>query len=261
MDEVREFDFTYSSYRRLLKIAGKRFRIVTAKEILENVSDTWLFIRHDVDNSLELALEMASIEESLGIVTTYYLMTSSSVYNSFAPISRAITGRLLEMGHQIGLHFCLKTHTQCDRRSIIESVVREKSLLESIFQTRVCTVSFHQPGQVLANPTGSLKSLDFSLKEYGLLNTYSSEDTQGAFYLSDSKMSFSNGINPLTFFASTNVQRTQLLAHPIWYDKEVGEAEERWDRMLLLRIRQMIADKIENEHSMNQPRVVDIRRL
>ena len=40
-----------------------------------------LYLRHDVDLSLEAALEMARIEHELGVRATYFLMTESGFYN------------------------------------------------------------------------------------------------------------------------------------------------------------------------------------
>ena len=255
---MRAFDFTYDSYRCLLETVSTRFKVVTAEDILDGVSGRWCFLRHDVDNGLELALNMARIEKSFGITTTYYLMTSSSVYNCFSPEGREMMRELLGMGHCLGLHFCLKSHGQYDRDSIIEGVFLEKAFLEKIFRVPISTVSFHQPVQALANPEKDLKSLDFSLKKYGLLNTYSTEDTAGAFYLSDSLMSF-EGMDPLMFLSNTNAEKIQLVIHPVWYDEEIADTEARWDRAMLVRFRRMLREKLENERSMNRPREVRLQ--
>lgn len=256
---MKVFDFTYDSYQRLLEVIGRSFRIVTAEEVLGGVDGRWCLLRHDVDNGLELALKIARIEESLGIVTTYYLMCSSSIYNCFSPNSRRKVGALLEMGHRLGLHFCLKSHGKCSWESIIEQVLLEKGFLEKTFGVTVSTVSFHQPKQAISKLKGGDKFLNRSLKEYGLLNVYSVEDTYGALYLSDSLMDF-KGTNPLSFFEDTEVEKVSLVIHPVWYDEETGDAESRWDRMILSRFNCMLKEKMENELSMNLPRKVSMER-
>ncbi len=40
-----------------------------------------LFLRHDIDLSLEAALELARLEQSVGARATYFLMTESAFYN------------------------------------------------------------------------------------------------------------------------------------------------------------------------------------
>ena len=63
-----------------------------------------LFVRHDVDLSLEAAIEMAELEAEEGAVATYLLMTRSVFYNLASREGDEAIGRLRELGHQVGLH-------------------------------------------------------------------------------------------------------------------------------------------------------------
>jgi len=63
-----------------------------------------LFLRHDVDLSLDAALRMAQLEQEAGAAATYFLMTESVFYNLASEEGRAALGRLRELGHRIGLH-------------------------------------------------------------------------------------------------------------------------------------------------------------
>ena len=47
-----------------------------------------LFLRHDVDLSLDAALEMAELEARLDVRATYFLMTQSVFYNLLSPEGR-----------------------------------------------------------------------------------------------------------------------------------------------------------------------------
>lgn len=42
-----------------------------------NHDSPYLALRHDIDFSLELGLEMALLEQRLGVVSTYYIMVNS----------------------------------------------------------------------------------------------------------------------------------------------------------------------------------------
>jgi hypothetical protein len=63
-----------------------------------------LFLRHDVDMSLDAALELAELEAARGIVATYFLMTRSDFYNLDGPAGARAVARLRELGHRVGLH-------------------------------------------------------------------------------------------------------------------------------------------------------------
>jgi hypothetical protein len=63
-----------------------------------------VFLRHDVDLSLEAAVTMAELEASHGVTTTYLLMTESVFYNLASLEGVAAIARLRELGHSVGLH-------------------------------------------------------------------------------------------------------------------------------------------------------------
>jgi hypothetical protein len=63
-----------------------------------------LFLRHDVDLSLEAALTMASLEAEMDAHATYFLMKESVFYNLDSPDGKQAQERLRELGHRVGLH-------------------------------------------------------------------------------------------------------------------------------------------------------------
>lgn len=63
-----------------------------------------LYLRHDVDLSLDAALKMAELEIEHGAFSTYFLMTQSVFYNLASPEGLRAINRLRELGHRVGLH-------------------------------------------------------------------------------------------------------------------------------------------------------------
>jgi hypothetical protein len=63
-----------------------------------------VFLRHDVDLSLEAALEMGRVEHELGVRATYCLMTESAFYNLGSPVGLQTQRQLRQWGHRVGLH-------------------------------------------------------------------------------------------------------------------------------------------------------------
>jgi hypothetical protein len=63
-----------------------------------------IYLRHDIDLSLDAALRMAEVEAAHQVVTTYLLMTESVFYNLASSEGVAAIARLRELGHAVGLH-------------------------------------------------------------------------------------------------------------------------------------------------------------
>ncbi len=63
-----------------------------------------IFVRHDVDLSLDAALQMARFEAERDVATTYLLMTESLFYNLASQEGRETIAELRELGHRVGLH-------------------------------------------------------------------------------------------------------------------------------------------------------------
>ncbi len=63
-----------------------------------------VFLRHDVDLSLESAVEMARLEHELGVRATYFLLPESAFYNLQSALGRTVQRQLRQWGHAVGLH-------------------------------------------------------------------------------------------------------------------------------------------------------------
>lgn len=74
-----------------------------------------LFLRHDIDLSLDAALQMAELEAEHGVLATYLLMTESVFYNLASSEGVAALARLRELGHAVGLH-AVYPNVQLDER-------------------------------------------------------------------------------------------------------------------------------------------------
>jgi hypothetical protein len=94
--------FELAHYRELLEAAragGYRFADFT-----RDPEPGDLLLRHDVDLSLEGALELARAEAELGARATYFLMTESVFYNLASPAGERALAELRALGHTVGLH-------------------------------------------------------------------------------------------------------------------------------------------------------------
>lgn len=105
--------FTMAHYRDLLHAAlGAGYRIATFDHEPEPGD---LFLRHDVDMSLEAAVTMAEVDAEEGIRSTFFLMTRSNFYNLASPVGERTIARLRELGHRVG-HHARYPHIEVDER-------------------------------------------------------------------------------------------------------------------------------------------------
>jgi peptidoglycan/xylan/chitin deacetylase (PgdA/CDA1 family) len=74
-----------------------------------------LFLRHDVDLSLEAARTMARLERELGAHATYFMLTESVFYNLDSALGRDTIAELRDLGHAVGLHAVHPRATRDDR--------------------------------------------------------------------------------------------------------------------------------------------------
>jgi len=74
-----------------------------------------LFLRHDVDLSLEAALQLARLEREHDAAATYFLMTESVFYNLASFEGRDAVAELRDLGHAVGLHAVYPDATRDER--------------------------------------------------------------------------------------------------------------------------------------------------
>ncbi len=105
--------FDRMHYRELLdaaKAGGYRWATFEAEPQPGDV-----LLRHDVDLSLEAALELARLEQEAGARATYFLMTESVFYNLDSALGRETLRELRSLGHAVGIHGVYPRASRDDR--------------------------------------------------------------------------------------------------------------------------------------------------
>lgn len=217
-------DFTLPGYRDLLEALAQRG--YTASAFIDyGANDRNLFLRHDLDMSVDAAIPVAEIESGLGITATYFIMLRDEYYNPYAPRSLRALYQLINLGHHIGLHLDAYVYDN-DLGNIDEAVERECAILESILGRPVKVVSFHRPSE-------ALQGLDRPVG--GRHHAYEPRFFQDIGYCTDSRGSWGYG-HPMEHDAVREGSNFQLLTHPVWWDAGFGETvRERLDRLALRR--------------------------
>jgi hypothetical protein len=144
-----------------------------------------IFLRHDVDLSLDAAVTMAELEAEQSVQTTYLLMTQSVFYNLASSEGEAAIAQLRELGHSVGLH-----------------AVHPNVELDDRFDR---VVSWHNP-----QPEFSSRSIS------GAINVYAEPYFTPSTYRSDSNQHWRSGC-PHEELRGGGFPWLQILVHPeIW---------------------------------------------
>jgi hypothetical protein len=208
--------FDLEHYRELLDAArrgGYRFGRFEGEP-----EPGYVYLRHDVDLSLDAALELAELEAEAAATATYFLMTESVFYNLASREGTAAVSRLVELGHDVGAHAVWPTLPERDER--------------------------FSPLLAWHNPEPDYMSAPVD----GLLNVMAEPWFTPGLYRSDSNQHWRSGC-PHEELARGELEWLQLLTHPeIWVypGATMGETMRAMlDAERERRLRQLAEDRID----------------
>ncbi len=172
-----------------------------------------LLLRHDVDMCLRRAVRLAEVEAELGVSASYFILVNTEMYNIGSNAGRQSLRRLLDLGHEVGLHFDAAHVRENDLDTLTREVDRESSILEMQMGHPVRVVTFHRPARWLIGHAASLS---------GRIHGYQPRYFEHMGYCSDSAGAFRYHA-PLDHPAVQEGRALQLLTHPIWWVAEPDE--------------------------------------
>ncbi len=208
-------EFTYDAYIsliHLLKQKGYRNASYLDHEQYNKV----FILRHDIDCSLEKALQMANIEKDLEVKATYFALVSTDFYNILSKSSNELLKQITCLGHEIGLHFDEKRYQIESVRDLEIYIEYEKNILEESLGKTVQAVSMHRPSEWILKSNHQFKSI---------INTYSKEFFFDYKYLSDSRMHWREDI--IGIIKRGEYERLHILTHPFWYSFSAKSIKKR----------------------------------
>ncbi len=237
-------NFSYEHYRSILLNLKERYKFSN----FDNNSTNDVILRHDVDISLDYALEMAKIEHKLDVTATYFILFHADLYNPFNIHSTRVVSEILKLGHKIGFHYDISYY---EENNLVpkDTVLKEIKIMEQEYGTEISVVSAHRP---------SRKYVALDLPEYR--DAYADEFVKDRKYLSDSGKNWREGCICKNY---TKYDKIQLLIHPVWWTKDNLSREQILDRengtnttyaKAVIQWRQEIADylqklEVQSNHS------------
>jgi len=184
-------------------------------------------LRHDIDFDLQLAYNLAEIEHDIGIVSTYFVLTTCPTYNVMSANSRKLLRGIKDLGHEIALHF---DPTLYGDQDLLTAVNKETEILSFAIGDDIKSISLHNPsvhGQ-------------YPLFE-GYINAYDPKLFSDANYIADSCYGF-RGKNPFEFIKNIEVGMVQVLLHPMHY----SEGGDGYDKVIVNSCERFINEVHEN---------------
>jgi hypothetical protein len=191
-----------------------------------------LILRHDIDQSIERARQMAACESFHGWRSTYFVLVRTEMYNAW---SRAGASALREMstaGHEIGLH--LDATMYADTEELQLGAAAECRTLEDILGRPVRLISFHRPGRDLVGGDTLVA---------GRLHTYMDRFVRDIGYCSDSQGQWRHG-HPWQHASVQEGRALHLLTHAVWW---VGAEKQQPPRERLATILEERAQVVDRE--------------
>ena len=224
-------NFTLKHYGEICNIIAKsQYKVCFFNDCFLNFKNI-LVLRHDIDQSLEQSIKVATIENRYNVKSTFFLWLRSPFYNIFEKKYSDIIYEIISLGHQIGLHFDESVYKIENEKELNKFIKKEINLIKTYFDINIYAVSMHRPSKWLLNN-------DVKLNKY--VNIYKKKFFKDFKYLSDSRRQWREGCicNKIDV---NRFDKLHILIHPFWWvEKEinfneriVSFIEERKNKIIL----------------------------
>lgn len=218
-------DFTERHYRQILeKINKNNYESIgfDDKRITNPDNNNLIIFRHDIDHSVHRAVKLAEIDSLYEIKSTFFVRLRGDWYNVFEPDIHQRLVRIIDLGHDIGLHF--EPYIYANTNDITKQLLSEKHILENFLDYNIKSFSWHQPDR-----TGVQNIRDVTMA--GMTNASSGIITEKFYYNSDS-----NGYwrfkRLYDIIDPNHYPRLYVLTHPVMWQKRPMSPRNRIMRSL-----------------------------
>ncbi len=204
---MKKKKFGISGYKKLLVYLKKENLILKGfKDNLLNGRN--LILRHDIDFCPIRALNIAKLENKMSMSSTFFFLINTDFYNLYSKKNIEILKRIIELGHEVGLHFDASLYNE--EKMMHKACKKELTTLENIISKKINIISFHRPAK---------KFLNLNKKIAGRDHTYMKKFIKDINYCSDSQgiWRFKSPQEIIEENKNKNAFTLHLLTHPIWW--------------------------------------------
>lgn len=212
--------FTYAAYKNMINLLKKN-KYDFCDYIDYPTKEKAVILRHDIDTSLEKALELAKVENKLGVSSYYFVLLSTDFYNINSKKSIEILKEIESLGGKIGLHFDEVKYSMKTKEDYIKYVTYEMNILSEILEEKINVVSMHRP---------SKEFLEMDLEIPNIINSYQKKFFNDFKYISDSRMYWRE--NAEEVISSNDFKQLHILTHAFWYSELEETMENKLEKFL-----------------------------
>lgn len=203
-------NYSLQSYRVIIRCAldeGYGFLPFTNEA---DATGKQIFLRHDIDYSLGMGLELARVNAELGVRGTFFVQLRSQLYNLLSAWSRGTVKEIHELGQTIALHAAIPEVIPATDSALGEFVRADFDFVQRDLPMLSPAFTWH-------NPTPEILERSLPLGQIGgLVNGYAARFTREMRYLADSNLRHSPN-EFLSVVSGGQYPVLQLLFHPsVW---------------------------------------------
>ena len=217
--------FSFNEYRKILELYSP---ICKDFKDIDSTTTDFCLIRHDVEFSLERALEIAKIDSSYGIKSSFFIQVLNDAYNPLSSVNSDLIKKIEEYGHFVGLHFYFSHLEEGNLKNLEDELKRQVNILQGCLKAKIDRFSYHRPSHWALE----IDTYQFS----NLINAYSqpyfefvSEGTpKKVKYIADSNHTWKYS-HPLE---TNNYKCFQLLIHPDEWSETGGSELENFKSII-----------------------------
>ena len=196
--------FTYDEYESILWNLKEHFNLSLLQDADHKIRDRdrICFIRHDVDLSVDKALEMALIEKENKVRSTYHVFYECPFYSVHDKDTKRKLKEIISLGHEVGIH---------TNNRLPSEINFEIMGLESALDTQIKSMSFNRPekDEVFTQFMHYEKDI--------IIYAYSKKLME--WYVSDSRGEWR--VDLKQELKERDSQVLQILIHPFWWDDDI----------------------------------------
>ena len=233
--------FSYAEYRNIITLVKQNLPIMDFSEV-DDKTNSFCVLRHDIEFSIDRALTMARIEhDDLGVHSTYTVQLRNNTYNALSQKNIEAIQEIDAMGHYIGLH---QNPPMMEDEELIDYIIKDIETLEHYYGFEVDRFAFHRCGSnpgILEKYVEVPDKINCYAKEFFHYFNEDKPEELRVHYLADSNHQWKYG-HPMHIDYSKYPWRMQLLTHPFSWTENGYENMNNFTRLIRERTDELVND-------------------
>jgi hypothetical protein len=231
------------AYRHLLEILKQEgYRFAAFREIFsQDDAQKVVYLRHDIDYSIDWALAFARINADAGIGATFFFQSRSPIYNLLAYPTLSVLKEIAGLGQSLALHFTIDDSVPANDQDLVAQIILDFQAAKQFVPKLQPVFSWHNPSLA---PELVQRGLDLVVP--GMTNAYSRYFQETVKYYSDSNLRHS--VDDLEKIILKEEPQLQLLLHPFQWMAQGRNMQEvlanTWVQVIREREREFLTNHI-----------------